>query len=226
MPTSSALNISRILGTVIALRPQSVLDVGIGTGKTGFLLREYLDVYFGEKDSWPPPRRTRIDGVEAYAPYIGDIQRAVYDKILIGNAAEALPKLPSDDYDLVLMIDVLEHFVPEEAELVVREARRVGKYVLAVSPAGKRPQEASYGNAFEQHRLTLTRRSAHRLGFDAVQRHSGHYFASSPSLRTALSRWRVEYFARTHLQRLPDPLQHVTKSVRKKLLRLSRHSSD
>jgi hypothetical protein len=73
MPTSNPQNISRILEMVIALRPCPVLDVGVGTGKMGSLLWEYLDlVVWGDDKLWPPPRRSRIDGIEGYAAYVTD----------------------------------------------------------------------------------------------------------------------------------------------------------
>lgn len=43
MPTSHPNQINEIIQIAELLRPASVLDVGVGYGKYGFLLREYLE---------------------------------------------------------------------------------------------------------------------------------------------------------------------------------------
>jgi len=92
MPTSAPHNISRVLDIVLSLRPRSVLDIGVGTGKYGFLLREYLDMWvYGDGSTWPPRRVARIDGIEGCEKYIGEVQRSVYDHIYVGNALDILP---------------------------------------------------------------------------------------------------------------------------------------
>lgn len=222
MPTSNAQNISKILETALVLRPRSVLDVGVGTGKMAFLLREYLDLYEGDGKTWPPPRLTVIEGIEAYEPYLTDLQRKLYDDIVIGDAADVLPRMDTNRYDLVLMIDVLEHFDRATAMRVIHEARRVGSHVLAVSPAGSRPQGPSYGNEYERHRLSVTRATLHELGFASVQRRHGSYFATVPSLRTASLRWDLEYRARNAVWLLPQVVRAPLTRLGKRLLRPGR----
>ena len=92
---------------VVRSKPQSVLDVGVGFGKYGYLVREYLEIW-GDGDQYDQWLRT-IDGVEVFEPYIREVQRAVYNEVFIGNATEVLPTLEKQ-YDLILLIDVLEHF--------------------------------------------------------------------------------------------------------------------
>jgi hypothetical protein len=220
MPTSNPQNISPILETVMALKPESVLDVGVGTGKMGFLLREYLDLFVsGDGKTWPPPRRTRIDGIEAHGAYITDIHRDVYDELYIEDAHHVLSRMPDRAYDLVLMIDVLEHFSVADARAVLRDIKRIGSHILAVVPIGEREQASSYGNQYERHRMGPTRRLLRDLGFSGVQRRNGSYFASEPNLRLDRVRWRTEYRVRTLVHKLPSPVRRRVTAIGRSALR-------
>jgi hypothetical protein len=158
VPSSFPDALSVVAAWVQALRPASVLDVGIGFGKYGLLFREYLDVspraahglaYDGSAAT------VRIDGVEAHAPYIGPLQRAIYDHIYVGNALEVLPSL--DRYDLVFAGDVLEHFTRGDGErFLALAASQAAVGVLIVTPALDLDQDDVFGNPFERHRSFWT----------------------------------------------------------------------
>ena len=47
MPTSFHHHISKMVDWVVRLQPRSILDIGVGFGKWGFLCREYLDIFQG-----------------------------------------------------------------------------------------------------------------------------------------------------------------------------------
>lgn len=75
-----------------------VVDIGPGHGKAAVLMREYLT---------NPP--SRIDAVEAHKPYVDSFGLAVlYDHVEIGDAMQ-LEWTWFDQYDVVLMADVIEH---------------------------------------------------------------------------------------------------------------------
>src|SRR5260370_965085 len=118
MPTSDINNIPPILAVLQNSRPASILDVGCGFGKYGFLAREYLDVQFGrfERKQW----KTRIVAIEAFEPYRNPTWDFVYDEVLIGKAEEVLPTL--GDFDLILMADIIEHLPKADAEALVAQA--------------------------------------------------------------------------------------------------------
>jgi hypothetical protein len=67
MPTSWHDVIPAVMNKVNHLKPESILDIGIGFGKYGVLIRDLLELpnerY--DKDLWI----TRIDGVEAFKGY-------------------------------------------------------------------------------------------------------------------------------------------------------------
>src|SRR5262249_12019991 len=139
MPTSPCRNIEQILEAVIELqpRPTRVLDIGIGYGKWGLLCKEYLGF-------WNSPNeqiQVAVEGIEAFPQYIGKLQEQIYDRIYCGNARDIIKEMPDDAYDLVLMIDVLEHFDKHDGEAVIRDCKRIGKVFIASTPSEFWPQE-------------------------------------------------------------------------------------
>lgn len=102
-------------------RPIRVLDVGVGHGKYGLLVREYLG-----------DRLELIDGVEAESryvnrfPWLEEVYRLIYEAAIEDLVDERAPwATPTDPtilgtYDLVLMLDVLEHLDYEPAREVLK----------------------------------------------------------------------------------------------------------
>ncbi|RME82607.1 MAG: glycosyltransferase family 1 protein, partial [Planctomycetota bacterium] len=82
MPTSLPNQINEILTLILGVAPQSVLDIGVGFGKYGFLAREYLEMEHGQGTygKWTK----RIEGIEAFEEYITPLHREIYDEIHIG----------------------------------------------------------------------------------------------------------------------------------------------
>lgn len=134
MPTSVSSQISPVIEVVMWKKPKKVLDVGIGYGKYGLLVREYLD-----------NKVERLDGVEVFEPYITNIQRAIYDNIYITDIRDFEPPV---EYDLILLADVIEHMTKEEGIALLK--RLPGNKIVA-TPNGFIEQEASNGNVHERH---------------------------------------------------------------------------
>ena len=131
MPSSPLLTVNAVVGTVRRLRPRRVLDIGVGSGKWGFLLREQTDLEVGrDRSEWT----ITIDGVEGFPDYIGDHQRAVYDSIYIGDAIDWLSAYRAERYDVALAMDIIEHFEPEGAVVLVREALRCADVLFVTTP--------------------------------------------------------------------------------------------
>jgi hypothetical protein len=146
---------------VMQARPESVLDVGIGFGKFGFLCREYLELWDGRNayDHW----KRRIDGIEVFETYVTPLQRMIYDHIYVGDALDVLPTLDWA-YDLVAIIDVIEHLEQADGARVLKECARVGRSLLISSPKTVRTQGPVFGNEHEQHRFQWGRERL--LGLD------------------------------------------------------------
>jgi 2-polyprenyl-3-methyl-5-hydroxy-6-metoxy-1,4-benzoquinol methylase len=99
MPTGNLAVAVRHIEIAASIRPvpKRVLDIGCGYGKYGVLLREYLDGL------------PRVDGVEAWQPYVKPHRLVgIYDDLYVTDAL-TLTEVFLDAYDLVNMADVIEH---------------------------------------------------------------------------------------------------------------------
>jgi SAM-dependent methyltransferase len=167
MPSSTWTSLTDIIDIMMSLnpRPRSVLDVGIGNGKYGFLIKEYLQ-YWGRRyeQEWQAKDGYKIVGIEAFPEYITEIHRLIYDEILVGDAADILPKLANSQFDLLCMIDVLEHFDPNSGSRILSECQRIGKLTIISTPIEFEPQTNAYGNEFERHRSLWTDKMLYNQG--------------------------------------------------------------
>lgn len=105
MPTGVLLVAERTitLAGTITPTPSKALDVGCGYGKHGVLLREYL---------YPTPI---VDGVEAWEPYVKQNKlEGIYDTLYVSDVLD-LDNETLDEYDLVVMGDVIEHIEKDKA---------------------------------------------------------------------------------------------------------------
>lgn len=159
MPSSLHASISYVLQQITRLKPTSVLDVGVGFGKWGFLCREYLDVFHGRvyRHQW----QTRIDGIEAFVGYYEAFREAqwqVYDKIIQGRIEDEIDKL--ENYDLVILGDVVEHLEKPVALRVLRALKRKAKHLILSLPLGDGwlDNVVVAGNDYEKHKSSWTQR--------------------------------------------------------------------
>jgi SAM-dependent methyltransferase len=155
MPSSHPYQLNEILELIIETNPGKLLDIGTGFGKYGFLSREYLELW--DPDAVYGSHKRQIDGIEAFEPYLTPLHRLIYDRIFTGDAREVLPVL-SDRYDLILMIDVFEHFTHEDGLKVLEECRRCGRNILISVPRILSVQEEVHGNPYETHRYNWKRK--------------------------------------------------------------------
>lgn len=140
------------MDVILARQPRSVLDIGCGWGKYGFLLREYLD-------QWE--RQVTIDAVEGFPGYLDrSPAHKIYDEIHEGGFPDV--EVPGH-FDLVLMIDVLEHFTPDDGAAAVARALELGDAVVICTPVGYE-QGAEFGNDLEIHRSSWTETALKTLG--------------------------------------------------------------
>lgn len=149
MPTSPYVHIEYLCSILITFRPQSILDIGVGNGKMGYIARDVLDVTLNEKyrkEDW----EIIIDGIEAFESYIQPHQRHIYNNIYIGDAYDVIDGLGI--YDLVIIGDVLEHLEKEKGWLFLDKcAMHSNSYIILNIPLGETHQEAIYDNEYERH---------------------------------------------------------------------------
>jgi hypothetical protein len=123
----------------------------MGFGTLGFLVRARVDE-FGRSG------RTEMTGVESFAGYVGDVQRQLYDRVVIADARSWLRAQGNGEYDLVAALDVVEHLVHSDALHLIAEMKRVGRNVIVTTPGRHYSQGAVHGNAAEAHLSTIGRR--------------------------------------------------------------------
>lgn len=155
-------SVPAIIDTVLALRPHSVVDLGMGSGKYGYLLREQhdlADVQFG-RDDW----RLRLVGVEGYAEYVGELQKMVYDEIVVSDVVDFLEVTP-EAFDVALALDILEHFEPQRGSQFIERALAVARFVVISSPRGFYRQD-EHENVLERHKSWWPAKAMRRLAAD------------------------------------------------------------
>jgi hypothetical protein len=165
MPSSRPNTIPIVIHLLRQLKPQSILDVGIGFGKWGHLFREYTDIMEAEHEPARYQRknwRVRIDGIEGHKAYLTPMHRFLYNRIHVGDAAKLLPKLPY--YDLIFLGDVIEHFDKGAGLKLLSEAfAKAGKAVIVSTPKFETEQEDVCGNELERHRSLWTAKEFRKL---------------------------------------------------------------
>jgi len=147
MPTSYLYQINSIVELMVFAGPRSILDVGVGFGKYGFLAREYVGIR-EEYDVWKP----RIDGIEIHEGYITPLHDLIYDQLHVGDARDIVPSLEGG-YDLVLLIDVIEHMEYEEGLKLLKDCRKKARNLLISTPKVLARQGEVFGNPHEAHRF-------------------------------------------------------------------------
>lgn len=160
MPSSQSSQISTIVHQIRKVNPKSLLDVGIGFGKYGFLAREYLEFWDGRQrySDW----KRRIDGIEVFEDYITPAHRFIYNNLYIGNALTLIPRL-RHRYDLVLLIDFIEHLEKPEGWKLLKACEERSRRLLISTPKKVRFCKGSFGNPHEAHVSQWNLDDFHRL---------------------------------------------------------------
>ncbi|NQU11020.1 hypothetical protein HQ590_09535 [bacterium] len=161
--TSNPMQISYVLEIILQVHPQSLLDIGCGSGKYGVLAREHF-------------RHARIDGIEGFAPYVTPVHHTVYTQVHIGNALELVPGLTTH-YDLAIMIDMFEHLTLADGRRLLQALALRATNILVSVPADHPQHHAIDGNELQRHEAQYDVGSLRALGFRRVWRISGNWIA-------------------------------------------------
>jgi hypothetical protein len=148
------------------MRPRSVLDLGVGFGKYGVLLREKLDIESGRLT--PERWSVRIDGVEGFEGYCNPIHGFVYNRLWFEDFSKDPDKYR--DYDLVLLIDSLEHLDKPVGERVLQRLRINNRQMIVSCPDCDCLQGAVNGNEYQRHRARWYRHEFVALGGNILHR--------------------------------------------------------
>jgi len=152
LASSDTAQISTVIDLIQIINPKSILDVGCGYGKYGFLSKEYL-----MGDEWDK-NRTIVNSVEGYGKYITELQRNIYNEVFICDAMNFSEYLKRD-YDLICIIDAFEHLSVDAGKKFISAALKKTKYLLISIPRYVNIQKGLTEdvNKFEEHRSFWTR---------------------------------------------------------------------
>ncbi len=155
MPTSSHKNILPFLNMIRNNKNeiQDVLEIGVGFGKYGVLIREYLEIYEKaryDKENW----RLNLIGVEIFKNYKNPIHDYIYDHIYYTDILTIINDLPN--FDLILLVDVIEHIEKDRAAVLLRELiQKMNICIFVCHPDGNKEdallQDEAFGNKYEAH---------------------------------------------------------------------------
>lgn len=150
-PYDDTALILNFLGHLIFDCPASVLDIGAGFGRWGYLLRCHMAS--GESLTRNNEQNLRVEAVEAFAGNITPIYDCVYNRTHVGDVCEVLPSLGS--FDVIIASHILEH-LPKDIGLGILDliVSRAKVAVVICLPFGEWPQDEIYGNPYEVHKST------------------------------------------------------------------------
>ena len=154
MPMSSLLHLPAVIHFAQAISPRRTIDIGVGNGTYGFMLRQALDIGYERltRESW----KVTIDGVEIFEGYRNPVWDYAYDNVWRQDVREHVKEMGT--YDLGLCNDVLEHFELQEAKELVGEMLNKCRAVIVTTPNVDLPQSTWGGNEAEAHKCLITRK--------------------------------------------------------------------
>ncbi len=152
MASSFADQIPVIIYLIQQLRPVTLLDVGKGLGKYGFLAHEYAGISLQDR---PDPTKTvaqqsrlTLDAVEVEESFLWPHLSQFYRQVFVGKIEDLLPTIPT--YDVVLLADVIEHMSKRAGMDVVDHFVRAGSKVVVSTPKDLFSQHLC-GSEYEEH---------------------------------------------------------------------------
>jgi len=166
MASSFVSQVPVIIDVIKALRPKSVLDIGKGFGKYGFLIHEYLGIDNSRKIDPEKSLRQQsavvIDACEAdkdlFLPHLDQLYRNIYEGDVLKNYTQI------GRYDLILMIDVIEHLDKQQAIEMLRYFISNNGIILIATPSDFFEQHL-YESEFENHVSHWALSDFKKLGF-------------------------------------------------------------
>ena len=175
MPFSQSSQISAIIQYIEQINPQSLLDVGTGMGQYGFLSRTNLENInlFEIKGNTGKQRskqgwRVRIDGIEAFCDYLTPVHEYCYNNVMLGDALELLPTISDNSYEMVIAIDILEHFTKTDGILFLNQIHRIASKSVVISTPKKFTEQEIEANPYENHRSQWGKNELIASGFLTV----------------------------------------------------------
>lgn len=137
------------------LKKIEILDLGCGYGNFGKLIKKNIKI---------PVKITGVDIWEKYR----NRRWSYYNKIVIKDIKDFLRK-NKKKFDIVLLIDVLEHLDKKDGERVLKKIIKISRKAAIIStPVAKYPQKKVFGNPYEKHRYIWKESEILKKGFKRI----------------------------------------------------------
>lgn len=169
MPFSDSQGKLEIADWICEIKPNTVLDIGCGSGTYGKIVRqEFPDIFL-------------LQGVEVWGPYIEQFNlSAIYTEIFVCDARHINPDLTTG-FDVAIVGDVIEHMTKAEAKRLLVHLIENNKNVIISFPVLHLSQDTYEGNWFEEHIDHWTEADMDEwleyAGFHVVDKHVGDVLA-------------------------------------------------
>lgn len=152
MASSFLSQVPTIIYLISQIRPKSILDIGKGFGKYGFLIHEYIGIDNQKKlnptQTLNQQSNIRIDAVEIDDQLLLPHLDQFYNKVYFGNILEMYPELIN--YELILLVDVIEHLEKNDA-IKMLQFYSEKKIKLIIATPSKFFDQHLYDSKYEEH---------------------------------------------------------------------------
>ena len=145
--TSTLYSTEWVIEQLREVKPSSIIDIGCGWGRWGFLAREFLELWSHRfaRDSW----KVRIDALDVNPSTWTPVHAYIYDSAL---QVDVRTWVPSQRYDVAICCDVLEHMDKEDGLKTLGKLLAWCDHVLLGVPLGAGWERPGFdGNPYEAH---------------------------------------------------------------------------
>jgi SAM-dependent methyltransferase len=144
---------SNILYRSLDRSAKTVLDIGCGRGVPAHLVLRRRPPYY-------------LVGLDIFEPYVRECQkRGTHEALILGDARR-LPFSRSKPFDIVFLLEVIEHLDKQEAKQVLEAAEEIcRKQIIVTTPVGFVKQQAYDDNLYQEHKSAWSPAEFKRMGY-------------------------------------------------------------
>ena len=173
---STKENIPIILETIRNKDFKFIVDVGVGMGKYGLLIREQYLSAKAEKGDLSPFDDIVIDAIEDtkyFLKFRHGLLFSIYNDVFINDVFESVDILEDKKYDIVLLIDTVEHWEKEKTLQLLRKINQYSNILISTPKRASMYTKHYYGDP--RHHITQWNESDfNEFKFDIIPSKHSH----------------------------------------------------